>query len=372
MPTIQELAESLGVPNLRSPGRRFVGVSESDVADTARLYAMAWSGDPRARLAVNESLTTSDLFVSASGEVFDRELRAEYATGPVQWRKFAARTLVNDFRPKKLVDLLGGRGTLAPVPERTHYPIASQSSAEIELKVAKYGEQFGYSFEARRNDRLNELQRLPGGFADKALRTEDSVTLAALANTLTGAPNTAFFSAGNKNIYSGAFTSENIQAALTSLRVKRDTDGNLIPAGELQVVVGPALAFAAQRIFGATEYRTTTGGIEVIESNPLRGTDYTVLDNLPGSAWFIIPKPTSPRPAIYAAFLVGNEAPDLRVKKDQGARPGGGDVPVEDGSFDDDTVWWRVRHIVGGAPGDPTLTMASDGTGTTLTKTGWS
>jgi hypothetical protein len=372
MSTIKKLAESLGVPNLGAPMGRRVGIlSEADIADAARLYGQAWNGDPRARLAVNEALTTSDLFVSASGEVFDRELRAEYDTNPVQWTKFAARTTVNDFRPKKLVDLLGGRGSLAPVPERSHYPTATQTSSEIDIAVKKYGEQYGYTFEARRNDRLNELRRLPSGFADKARRTEDTVVLSTMASTSTGAPNTAFFKPSNQNIYTGAFTADNVQSALTALRTKRDTDGNLIPAGNLVVVVGPALAFAANRMFTATEFRTTSGNLEVIERNPLQGQSFEVLDNLPGSAWFILPAPTSARPAIYAAFLVGEENPDLRVKKDQGQSAAGGDVPVDAGSFDDDTIWWRVRHITGGAAGDPTLTLASDGTGTTLTKAGW-
>lgn len=368
---IRQLAEALGVPDLSAPRRAAAGITEADVADAARLYGLAWGGNARARVAVNEAITTSDLFVGVTGEVFDRELRAEYDTNPVQWGKFAARTLVNDFRPKELVDLLGGRGILGQVPERTHYPIATQTNAKIAIAVQKYGEQYGYTFEARRNDRLNELQRLPNGFADKARRTEDYVSLSAMASPLTGAPNTAFFKPANKNIYTGAFTSDNVQAALTAMSQTRDVDGNLIVAPRLKVVVGKALEFTANRMFSANEIRTTTGGLTVVENNPLGSQAYEVLDNLPGSAWFIIADPASARPSFYTAFLTGEEAPDLRVKRDQGTRPGGGDVPVDEGSFDDDTCWFRVRHITGSAAADPTFTLASDGTGTTLTKAGW-
>lgn len=367
---IKALAEQFGIADLHTPLRR-IGLSEAEIDDTARLLKLAWGGNDRARTAVNEALTTSDLFVSATGEVFDRALMAEYERMPVQWTKVATRTTVEDFRPKKLVDLLGGRGALARVPEHSNYPEATQTSAEISLQVEKYGEQYGYTFEARRNDRLNELQRIPSGFAAKARATEDVATLAALANPVTGAPSTAFFNAANRNIYAGAFTADNVQAALTALRTQRDSDGNLMYPGELHVVVGPALQFTAQRIFGAQQIRTTTGGVEVIETNPLAGQSWTVMDNLPGTAWFILPRPTAPRPALYTAFLVGEEQPDLRVKKDQGQRPDGGDVPVEAGSFNDDTIYWRVRHIVGGASGDPKFAMASDGTGTALAKVGW-
>ena len=368
---IRALAEAFGIQDLTVAPLRRIGLSEADIDDTARLLKLAWGGNSRARIAVNEALTTSDLFVSASGEVFDRALMAEYDRMPVQWTKVSSRTTVNDFRPKKMVDLLGGRSTLTRVPEHSNYPEASQTSAESEIKVEKYGEQYGYTFEARRNDRLNELQRIPSGFAAKARATEDAATLAALANPLTGAPNTAFFKPANQNVYAGAFTADNVQAGLTALRTKRDADGNLLYPGELQVVVGPALAFTAQRIFGAQQIRTTTGGVEVVESNPLANQSYTVMDNLPGTAWFILPRPSAPRPALFTAFLTGEEQPDLRVKKDQGARVDGGDVAVEEGSFDDDTIYWRVRHIVGGAPGDPKFTLASDGTGTALVRVGW-
>lgn len=367
---IKALAESFGIADLSAPLQR-LGLSESEIDDTARLLSLAWSGNDRARVAVNEALTTSDLFVSASGEVFDRALMAEYERMPVQWSKISSRTTVSDFRPKKLVDLIGGRGVLARVPEHSNYPEASQSSAESEIKVEKYGEQYGYTYEARKNDRLNELQRIPSGFAAKARATEDYATLSAMANPLTGAPSTAFFKPANRNIYTGALTADNVQAGLTALRTQRDTDGNLLYPGELHVVVGPALQFTAQRIFGAQQIRTTTGGVEVVEANPLAGQAFTVMDNLPGSAWFIMPKPTAARPALFTAFLAGEETPDLRVKKDQGASTSGGDLPVEAGSFDDDTIYWRVRHITGGAAGDPRFTLASDGTGTALTKAGW-
>ena len=367
---IKALAESFGISDLHTP-LRGIGLSEAEIDDTGRLLGLAWGGNARARQAVNEALTTSDLFVSAAGEVFDRALLADYDRMPVQWTKVSARTVVTDFRPKKYVDLLGGRGTLAKVPEHTNYPEATTSSAEITIKGEKYGEQYGYTFEARKNDRLNELQRIPSGFAAKARATEDAATLAALANPLTGAPNTALFNPANKNIYTGALNADNVQAAITALTTIQDVDGNLLYPGPLKVVVGPALRFVASRLFGAQQIRTTTGGVEVVEANPLAGQAWDVLDNLPGTAWYVIPVPSNPRPALFTVFMAGEESPDLRVKKDQGISIGGGDVPVEAGSFDDDTIYFRVRHITGGAAGDPKFTLASDGTGTTLTKAGW-
>ncbi len=89
-----------------------------------------------------------------------------------------------------------------------------------------------------------------------------------------------------------------------------------------------------------------------------------MLDNLPGAAWFVLPVPTAPRPAFYTAFLTGWETPDIRYKSDQGRSQGGGDLGPDAGSFDNDSVRWRVRHIAGAAQGDPKFTWASDGLGT--------
>ncbi len=77
-----------------------------------------------------------------------------------------------------------------------------------------------------------------------------------------------------------------------------------------------------------------------------------------------MPKPgTTIRAPFWFARLAGFETPDFRYKADQGRTIGGGDVVVTGGSFDDDTTWYRGRHIIGAASADPTLTYGSDNTG---------
>lgn len=334
------------------------------LTEAKSLLEAAWAGDRVASIRVNEAMTTSDLFKSAAGEVLDVELLQAYDEQPVQWNKFAARTTVRNFKPKRLRELIGSTATLARVPEHTNYPEAKHDVAERQIAVAKFGEQFGYTFEARVNDEIGELQAVPGGWATKARYTEDDAALESLANPVTGAPSTAFFNAGNGNLGTGALTADRLQTAITTVSTKRDKNGRLRTPGPLQLVVGPALQIAAERILNTTEIRSTdANGNTVITTNPLRGkVTLTVLANLPGTAWFVIPMPTAPRPAFYVAFLAGFETPDLRYKADQG-QIGGGDVPVDQGSFDDDTIYYRCRHIVGAASGDPLFTYASDGLG---------
>lgn len=371
--TLIKVAESFGIteaglmlgtgPAARRASRTPRQLTE--MVKAGQLLGAAWQGSPYANLMVHEALSTSDLFKSAAGDILDREMLRQYQAMPQQWSKFSTRTTVKDFRKKYLRELSGGRKRFERVPELTEYPSADYSVAERTIQVGKYGRRFGYSFEAQINDELDELQQVPGEFANSATLTEDHVSLQQLANVTTGAPNTTFFTAGNGNIGTGALTQTNLQAAITTVSTKKDSEGNLLYPGPLQLVVGPALSFTAERVLNQVELRITSGSQQTIEPNPLNGKiTLTVLDNLPGSAWFVLPLPSAPRPAFYTAFLRGWETPDLRYKADQGRRVGGGELGPEEGDFDVDGVYWRARHIVGAAPGDPKFTWASDGLGT--------
>lgn len=351
-------------PTLRRKRVRESARMRKAVAEAKSLLGDALAGDRVAMARVNEAITTSDLFKSATGEVLDRELLAAYEDVETQWTKFAARTTLKDFKPKRLIDLRGSKNGFARVPEHTNYPEAGYETEERTIKVGKFGEAFGYTFEARVNDDIGELDAVPGGWATKSRYTEDDEALATLADPVTGAPNTAFFNAGNGNLFNPTLTADSLQTAITTVSTKRDADGRLLRPGPLQLVVGPALQFTAERIMNTTEVEITQpDGTKVRQSNPFRGkVQLTVLANLPGTAWFVIPLPAAPRPAFYVGFLRGYETPDVRYKANQGKRAGGGAVDPDDGSFEDDTVYWRVRHIVGAATGDPMFTYASDGT----------
>lgn len=325
------------------------------------MLSAAWAGDKAALLRVNEAITTSDLFKSATGEVLDTMTLAAYQEQTTQWTKFAARTTVRNFKSKKLRDFTGASQRLPSVPEHSNYPIADADLVERLISVGKFGEQYGYTLEARVNDDIGELNQVPNSWASKARYTEDDEAIELLADPTTGAPNTEFFNAGNGNLGTGVLDFDNLSAAYTQVTTKRDENGRIRTPGPLQLVVGPANALRAEQIMNTTEVQIGTDP-RLRQTNPLRGKmTLTVLDNLPGNAWFILPMPTAPRPAFYVAFLTGFETPDLRYKSDQGNRMGGGSIPADQGSFNDDTIWYRVRHIVGAAAGDPLFTYASDG-----------
>jgi hypothetical protein len=326
------------------------------------LLKAAWDGDRTATNMVNEAITTNDLFRDAVGQVMDVEMVQAYQTETPAWESFAKRTTVRNFKPKTLRSLIGTNYSLPKVPEHSPYPLAPGLDREDQqIAVEKFGERYGYTLEARINDEIGELQEVPGQWAQVARRTENDAALKMLANPVTGAPQTGFFNAGHGNLGTGALTPSSLDAAYTTATVKRDTSGRLITAPQMQLVVGPMLRSQANRVLNTSEIqRTLEDGSKVTESNPFRGlVTLNVLPNLPGTAWFLIPVTSAVRPAFWVGFLTGFETPDVRQKADQGQALGGGQAG--DGSFDDDTIWFRVRHIVGAATGDWTFTYASDG-----------
>lgn len=344
------------------------------LVEAGQLWGKAWGGDKMAAVVVNEALTTSDLFVSATGDLLDRELLAQYEDINPSWQEWASVSNVRNFKPKKLVDIMGGKSALDLVPELTEFPYDKHSNHEYEISAKKFGRRFGYSWEAGVNDDIDELRQIPGRFASAASITENRAALEQVANLSTGAMNTAFFKsysaaaagalgyAAFNNAGTGALTADNLATAITGINTRKDSEGNLVSHNGLVLMVGPALEFTAERILNATWIRTGTDP-QTEEPNYLKGKVRLVINNdLNGSAWFVLPDPRrNQRPAVAVAKLVGYETPDLRVAANTGSRVGGGAIGPEEGDFEVDGVWYRVRHVVGGASLDPIHTYASTG-----------
>jgi hypothetical protein len=333
----------------------------------AKLIEHTRNGSRRARFELQEALTTSDLAQFASGMLIDREMMQNYEAVEKQWPKFLTRTTVKSFKPKYLSELYLGAQVFKDVPERTAYPHAQGPAlGEYPISVKKTGLLWGFTFEGQVNDDLDQLMMVPNQMPQMASDTEDDRGLRQLIDLDTGALNTAFFNVGNANVGTLKLTGANLETVVTNLRTKRDPrSGAIIPAGTLQLVVGPALQFEAEKILNAAELLVDDGnGGYIRQPNPLKGKLVLVVNEKQlGQSWIVMPKPgTTIRAPFWEAFLTGYETPDFRQKADGGRAIGGGDVLVT-GSFDDDTIWYRGRHIVGAATGDPVLTYGSDNTG---------
>lgn len=324
----------------------------------------------RARTKLAESLTTSD-FPYLLGAVFDRELLAQYEATPSVWSAFARRVTVRDFRAKELVDLLGGRAILDKVGQGAEYPARKVTEAKYSLTVGKRGARIPLTWEMVVNDDLDAFRDLPNRLAIAARETEDYLATALLVGS-SGA-NTSFFKSANENAPTALpLTTENLDAALNAISTRKDDEGRPILVNGAVLVVPPALETQARKILDATELRFTDSGtgLTTITQNYLRGRVTLVVDPWltviatdakAGTRWFVLPAPTASRPALAVGFLRGYEAPDLRVKANTGQRVGGGVIDPREGDFDDDTIQYRVRHVLGASHIDPKATYVSNG-----------
>lgn len=377
------VAEATADDNLFARPRR---INEAQVLAAATLMGKAFKGSKRAALDLQEALTSDD-FRGAAFEVLDREMMARYQDLPPVWDQYAKRTTVRDFKPKTLVDLMGGRAALDLVPERTEYPHRSVSKVPYQISVAKYGGVFQITWESIINDELGELEDLPGTLAVASRNTETTTAVKLLTDG--NGPNDAYFNAtawgrsynaatntfsgGSSNLITGnpALTDPALTAALDAISQRLDPEGLPIAVEAFKLVVPPALETTARKILDAIEIRVVNGSTTTIMKNSVAGRVQLVVDHwLPvidksanaNTTWYLLPATTSARPALFLAFLRGHETPDLRVKADAGNRVGGGPVAPEEGSFEADDISYRARHVVGGAGTDMIATAVSLGT----------
>jgi len=346
------------------------------VAEAAALMGRVFKGDRRATLQVSELMSTSD-FPKLFGDVLDRQLLAQYEQIPSVWQGFATRTQVNDFRPKHWLDLLGGRAELDPVGEGAEYKARALTENDYKLTVGKFGTRLPLTWEMIINDDLGAFQTAPTRLAQAAVDTEDKLATRLYAGA-TG-PVSAFFTASGGAVDNKALTVDTLSAALTTVATRRDSDNRPIMIRAFVLVVPPALEVQAHNIVNATLIRLRNDASSASQARDVEVTNWLagkveivtnpwlpVID-LSGSGasahktWYLFPAPSTPRPAMVMGFLRGHETPDLRVKADGGMRVGGGAVPAEEGSFENDDIQYRIRHVTGGTTLDPIAAYASVG-----------
>lgn len=329
--------------------------TNKQILEARELFQGAMDGNLRARAQVMESLTTSD-FPILLGAAYGREIQQEYGAIDPVWQKFAKRNVVPDFRERTLVDIMGGRAALEKVREAAEYPARKASESKRAFQVDKYGARFPLTWEMVKNDDLSAFRDFPQRLATAARETEERIALAPLFN----AAGTGLSSFLTPRVNSGKdLNRANLNAAMVDISGRKDVDGRPVVVTKPILLVPTALAQVAADIVSVTENIDPVTG-DKRSGNGLIFTPEIVVDpwlDIVGAGytnnaktWYLLPGPnTQVKPALTVAFMSGEETPDLRVKNDQGNRVGGGAIGVEQGSFDDDTIQYRVRHIIGGA-----------------------
>ncbi len=357
-----------------SPSGEFFRVAKrpadynAKIVEATRILEGALTGSYTKLGRLQEAMSTSDFPYYLAAVLYKELLPAYQSIAPV-WRQFATPTTLVDFRPKKLVELIGGSDILEEVPEGAPYPEGSVDDKEYEIFVLKYGRILRLTFEAFVNDTLGDFRTLPERLAQAARNTEDFLAVSTIASA-TG-PNLDFFKAGNGNAPAALDLSfDNLAGAVTTVTSRVDSDGNPIYFPSLRLVVPPSLDMKADEILNAFEVEVTDGNRKLKVRNTISAKVTKVVNpwlyKVDKSAnvaktWYLLPDPSSARPAVAVGSLRGRETPDLRVKNDQGTAIGGGAIDPTEGSFDNDSTSYRVRHISGAANVDPIGTYVSTG-----------
>ncbi len=363
------------------PKLKLTEATRLKVVEAWELFESATNGSWTAKAKLRESLSTSD-FPLYFGAALDAKLLAAYQAITPTWSGYASRDVVPDFREQTWIDIFGGQGDLDAVGEGGPYKRKKLSEGEGSYRVFKYGNTIGLTWEMLINDRLGGFRTLPERLAVAAREKEDRI--ATLQLTDGNGPNANLFSstavkglagATSTNLLSGnpALTEVNLGAALLAISTRVDYDGRPVILQGAVLVVPPALQLTAERIVAATTYEETVGTTKVTWTNPYAGKVRVVVNPWlqvldaganAATTWYVLPEPSANgRPAVVVAFLAGHETPDLRVKNDQGTRIGGGTIAPEEGSFEFDTIDYRVRHVLGGGSVDANQGAYSNGSG---------
>lgn len=336
-------------------------------------------GNPTSYL---ESFSTSDLVDVFTAGV-NQKAEAQYADQERVWQKIAKRNEFSDFREQEVIEFdwnkpldvveQAGRevvpGGLAVVPEGTEYPTFGYSTASRRVKLHKHGARMPFLFEYVINDQWNILNSLPTELSNKALNTEEIEIGLQLANR----------DGIRSDIFTDVAEPSNRALTLDSLRdakqeiTNRKVNGRYVTVNKFALVVPSTLKQVAQDVLATTGYeeyeedtgrtfqRTVSNGdVELVVMDVL--TDINQSSNA-ATTWYLVPAGGSDgtRDALVQNFLTGHTSPELRVHGNTGNYLGGGSVDFKQGSFLNDDLQYRVRHIVTGSVSHNDALFASTG-----------
>ena len=321
---------------------------------------------------LRETQSTDD-FPLLFADVIERQILRGYQMVDATWEDYIHVTTVPDFRNVSRRRITGLEGTLSRVEELAGYPVGSVDEEEFVYSVLKYGNTFGISWEAIVNDDMNALRDTPLRFGRSARRTEYRMATQLFADpALRGAGE--FFENGRNAIIAGGanLDPDNLATLYTMMKRTVDTDGEPIFNQPKYLVVGPALELTARNILSSTIIREILDANDEVEGErvnywgqilELRVNHYMpFIDETATSdtSWYLFADPADIR-AIEVGRLRGHEQPDLFMKAPDATPIGAGAADAWAGSFENDDLRFKVRHVIGGTQIDWRGAFMSDG-----------
>lgn len=337
------------------------------VYEAATFFNTHRSGSPVAQATLTEAFSTPD-FPVLLGDAFEKKAIAAQKAAVFEFDGITAKATRPDFQRGKLVDLWSN-DEFEQVAEGEEYKGGTLNETELTHGTEKWGKNYGLTFELRLRRMFSDLAKFPELLGNGAVRAKNT----AIGKTLVtdaGAWNPDLFGEAK----TAALDAEGLEAALTELGQREDHRGDLVDTTNLVLIIGPALQIRANQLINADKLlvKQTNGNKEtrVEVPNPYKGLVTILVSRTIGkrlganqsSAWALVQGAGSTLPSLIETGLEGHDGNvDIRVKRDQGDSVSGGAINPDQGSFKDDTVWYRGRTFFGIDKGFGTGVYASAG-----------
>ncbi len=330
----------------------------------------------RWRYEITEAMTTSD-FANLFGDAVARDLLSHYkAVQPNMERILRKRPGIHDLTRTIKTFRKGGFVTMRmqKVAEKAEYLAAEYDVEQTTYKLAKYGKQVDFAWEAFLADDLGLFSQLGQDLATASVNTRQH-HITSLFFTAAG-PTAAVF--GNAAASTAALTIGNLETAVQEMRAFRHPDTNepIMNAPKF-LVVPPGLEFTARQILtsankmwlragdadvGPLPFPTTNVigsiGLELIVNDWQPFIDTTT----PLTAWSLYSDPAQIAVGEFAT-MAGHEGPQIWLKSADAVQLGGGEVSPFSGDFKTDNVFYRIRDVFQGKAVETRAAWASTGTG---------
>ena len=393
-----------GAPSVSTP------IQEARVARFAEAVGRVARGQGSLR-QIKEAMDSSQ-FQFYMGDLLQRRTYQKYMRMRDNWRPYVRiDNSIRDFRPVARYWMHGGAGAAPFLQENENYELDAVSGEGTQYQVAKYGKKFGITWEAIINDDLGLLRDFPDRLAESAVNTEDAFVARLYAQT--GGPRTTVFAntasvsgsgllqirqPANRLAASSQFNTvadqqislDSLRAAIQQIRtqvIPEDDDNLPIMTGPLHLIIPQDLEAAVRHLFSAYEIRMGVAGGDTRGAAVGRGSnqyEFRMNNDIPSmvrlhvnpwldivhgsaqnTAWYLIAYPGNSRPGLEVGRLRGYTTPQIFMRANDAMRIGGGmgRSSVNDGSFDKDTMEYKMRGVIGGVVRDRRMMLASAGTG---------
>jgi hypothetical protein len=342
----------------------------------------------------NEAMSTSD-FTALTADVLDRSLLGYYSNVPIPNEGLAKKTILRDFRNRKLFIENGMTGAFDKIGE---FEVYEQRALTEGTPITYYPDVYAggakISWRALINDDLGIFQEIPQRLAIAAARTRHKFITGLYIDK--NGPHASLFKAGYSNLITQTYgavgnnpplTAAGLADGLTVLKRQLDPDGDpiLIP-GNLFLVVGPGLWATAKNLMNqlttevtilggdagaAGSYPKTkvqvnnwmVGGMTLVEDPYMRVIASSATGSIADTMWMLFADPSQQmRPALEIGDLQGYGTPQTFTKAPNTQRIGGG-LDATMGDFYTMSTEMKTLVAFGGVQIDGRSAVASTGAG---------